>query len=190
MINDSFPLISVKLSSRDPPFMPPWSNTFVTSGRRPPIDTVKQRTWSVKTKSTLSLEWTRWMLSKTKKRCTTRDFKGWWEKVNRITGMKSQGTRVSSVIFPDVVNSYFHSINTNDTSEAPELLSAPPGTRVPTVDEYDVLNLLIHRKRTAPGPDGTPSWFWRDYAPNTSLRWSPELLTVLSDSIPFHLCGN
>ena len=49
----------------------------------------------------------------------------------------------------------------------------PDGTRVPKVDEQSVLNFLIHQKRTAPGPDEFPYWFWRDYAyhlaPITSL---------------------
>ena len=85
--------------------------------------------------------------------------KGWWETVNRITGRRSQGTRVSSVISPDVINSFFQSINTDDTYEAPEPLSISPGTRVPTVEEYDVFKLLIHQKRTAPGPDEIPYWF-------------------------------
>ena len=51
----------------------------------------------------------------------------------------------------------------------------PDGTRVPKVDEQSVLNFLIHQKRTAPGPDEFPYWFWRDYAYHLA-PFSPTLL--------------
>ena len=61
-------------------------------------------------------------------------------------GQEISEIRVSSVIFLDIINSYFQSINTDNTYEAPEFLNIPPGTHVATVDEYDVFNLLIHQK--------------------------------------------
>ena len=37
-------------------------------------------------------------------------------------------------------------------------------TVVSVVEECEVREFLIHLKQTAPGPDGLPNWFWRDYA--------------------------
>ena len=88
-----------------------------------------------------------------------RGSKGWWDTANSITGRKKQGTLVSSVISPDVINTYFQSINTDDEYEAPTSLQIPAGTRLPTVNECDVRNLLSHLKRTASGPDEFPYWF-------------------------------
>jgi len=54
-----------------------------------------------------------------------RGSKGWWDTANRITGRKIQGTLVSSVIPPDVINTYFQTINTDDEYEAPTLQPFP-----------------------------------------------------------------
>ena len=78
-----------------------------------------------------------------------RGSKGWWDTANRITGRKAQGTLVTSVISPDVINTYFQTINTDDAYEAPKRLQIPVGTRLPTVNECDVRNSLTHQKRTA-----------------------------------------
>ena len=68
------------------------------------------------------------------------------------------------MILPDVINTYFQTINTDDEYEAPTRLQIPAGTRLPTVNECDVRNLLSHQKRTASGPDEFPYWLWRDYS--------------------------
>ena len=89
--------------------------------------------------------------------------KGWWDTANRITGRKTQGTLVSSVISPNVINTYFQTINIDDEYEAPTRLQIPAGTHLPTVNECDVRNLLSHQKQTASGPDEFPYWLWRNY---------------------------
>ena len=68
------------------------------------------------------------------------------------------------MISPDVISTYFQTINTDDEYEAPTRLQIPAGTRLPTVNECDVRNLLSHQKRTASGPDEFPYWLWRDYS--------------------------
>ena len=94
----------------------------------------------------------------------SRGSRGWWDTANRITRRKTQGIPVSSVLCPDDINNYFQTNNTDTAYCAPRLSVIPEGCPVPTVDEYSVLNLLVHQKRTACGPDGFPYWFWRDYA--------------------------
>ena len=48
--------------------------------------------------------------------------------------------------------------------KAPVPVELPSGTRILSVDEHLVRNLLLHQKRTAPGPDVFTYWLWRDYA--------------------------
>ena len=109
----------------------------------------------------------------------SRGSKGWWETANRITGRKSQGSLVSSVLSPDVINAYFQSINTDCTYEAPEPLEIPVGTRIPIVDENAVRKLLKQQKRTASGPDEFPYWFWRDY----SHHLAPVITAIFNSSL-------
>ena len=65
---------------------------------------------------------------------------------NRITGRKMQGTLISPVISPVVINTYFQTINTDDAYEAPKCLERSVGTCLPTANECDVRNLLTHKK--------------------------------------------
>ena len=91
--------------------------------------------------------------------------KRWWEVAKKIKGRKAQGTSVSSVLSLNEINSYFQLINTdNNAYKAPVPVEPPSGTRIPSVDEHLVRNLLLPQKRTAPGPDEFPYWLWRDYA--------------------------
>ena len=88
----------------------------------------------------------------------------------------------------------------------PEPVDIPEGTPVPEVDEYSVWRLLVHQKRTAPGPDELPYWLWRDYADylapvitnifNSSLRqqyipllWKLANVTPIPKEIPFNVCN-
>lgn len=77
-----------------------------------------------------------------------------------------QGTLVSSMISPDVINTYFQTINSDDAYEAPTRLQIPEGTHLPTVNKCDVRNLLTYQKRTALGPDEFLYRLWRDYSPH------------------------
>ena len=119
-----------------------------------------------------------------------RGSKGWWDTANRITGRKTQRTLVSSMISPDVINTYFQTINTDDAYEAPTRLQLV-GTRLPTVKECEVRNLLTHQKGTPSGPDEFPYWLWRDY----SHHLAPVITKIFNCSlkhqiVSIHSCGN
>ena len=45
--------------------------------------------------------------------------KKWWSKVNSMTGRKGKTLRVSSIIEPRVINTYFQGINTDPNYSAP-----------------------------------------------------------------------
>ena len=71
---------------------------------------------------------------------------------------------ISSIIDPDVINTYFQSINTDSEYIAPQLQSIPKHTRIPSLSIDMVYNFLWKLKRTTSGPDDIPYWFWKTYA--------------------------
>ena len=120
MYNDCFPLIAVKTSSRDPPYMSPLVKHLC-----------KIRNKNAKTDSDLIRATRRGEINdlicknqinavRNENRKHYRGSKGWWDTVQIITGRKTQGTLISKVINPDNINAYFQSINTDDTCEALE----------------------------------------------------------------------
>ena len=50
---------------------------------------------------------------------------------------------------------------------------------MPKFDEYSVLNVSVHQKCTACGPDGFPYWFWRDYA----FYLAPVITKIFNSSL-------
>jgi hypothetical protein len=86
---------------------------------------------------------------------------------------------VSSVIDPGRMNAFFQKINTDTHYTTSVLLLIPEGTRIPTVDENSVKNIMINLKRTGPGPDGFPYWLWKDFA----SYLAPVLTRILNSSL-------
>lgn len=164
MFNESFPLVRVRVSSRDPPYMSPLVK-HLCKIRNKTAHLGNQAENIIRQEKINALIRMNQVNAVNNERLKhNRGSKGWWDTANRITGRKIQGTLVSSVIPPDVINTYFQTINTDDEYEAPTRLQIPAGTRLPTVNECDVRNLLSHQKRTASGPDEFPYWLWRDYS--------------------------
>ena len=179
MFNDSFPLITVKTSSRDPPYMSPLikhlfkirNKNFRNRNHGDNIALQERINHLIRVNQVNAVN------QENKKH--HKGSKGWWDTANRITGRKTQSAPISMVISPDDINSYFQSINTDDAYVPPEPLQIPEGTHAPTVDEHSVRNLLIHLKRTAPGPDELPYWFWRDYA----YHLAPVITKIFNSSL-------
>ena len=87
--------------------------------------------------------------------------KKWWDTVNKITVREANHTSVN--IDPNVINSIFQTINTDDNYTSPELVPIPNETRIPIVDVSTVERFLEKQKKTT-GPDGLPYWLWKDFA--------------------------
>ena len=68
--------------------------------------------------------------------------KKWWNKVNNMTGRIANILPISSIIDPDVINTYFQSINTDPEYIAPQLQSMPKDTRIPSLSIDMVYNFL------------------------------------------------
>ena len=164
MFHESFPLIRVKVSSRDPPYMSPLVKHLCNIRNRIAHRGGHVENLILQEKINPFIRMNQVNAVNKEREKHSRGSRGWWETANRITGRKSQGTLVSSVLSPDVINAYFQSIDTDCTYEAPEPLEIPVGTRIPIVDENAVRKLLTHQKRTASGPEEFPNWFWRDYS--------------------------
>ena len=88
--------------------------------------------------------------------------KQWWNTVNKITGRKQDDQYISSIIDPELINTHFQEINTDQHFVAPDLLPVPDETRIPTLDVNTVRNFMLHQKCTAVGPDDLPHWLWKN----------------------------
>ena len=97
--------------------------------------------------------------------------RGWWRTVDRMTGRKTKTTNISSTIDPELINTYFHNINSDAYYTTPERVVIPEDTRLPMIEALVVEKFLMKQKRTAAGPDEIPYWVWRDYAPFLAHRW-------------------
>ena len=130
MYNDCFPLIAIKTSSRDPPYMSPLvKHLCKIRNKNAKTDDVMTATRRGEINDLICKNQINAVRNENRKHY--RGFKGWWDTVQIITCRKTQGTLISKVINPDNINAYFQSINTNDACEAPEPLEIPDGTHVP-----------------------------------------------------------
>ena len=158
MFNESFPLVRVRVSSRDPPYMSPLVKHLCKVRNNTAHQGNQAENIMCQEKINALIRMNQVNAVNNEQLKHNRGSKGWWDTANRITGIKTQGTLVSSVISPNVINTYFQTINIDDEYEAPTRLQIPAGTRLPTVNECDVRNLLSHQKQTASGPDEFPYW--------------------------------
>ena len=104
MYNDCFPLITVNLSSRDPPYMSPLVKHLckIRNKNAGTDSDVMRATRQEKINDLIRKNQINAVRNENKKHY--RGSKGWWDMPNRITGRKTQGTLVSKVINPDDIN--------------------------------------------------------------------------------------
>ena len=206
MFNECFPIIKVRISSRDPPYMSPLvkhlckiRNKNSRSHRHSENPVLQERINElIRAKQIRAVKERRSGYHTSSRR--------WWDTVNMITGRQAPNAPVSSTIDPITINLYFQSISTDDQYSKPEVLSIPDGTRIPTIEVHTVWKFLSTLKRTAPGPDELPFWIWRDYAYqlaptitkvfNSSLKkqlvpclWKLTNITPIPKETPFETCN-
>ena len=136
IFDNSFPLIkvSLKMSSRHPPYMSPLVKHLCNLRNKISryCGAVENQMRQEKINSLIRMN----QVQRTAKiRNTLRALMGLWDTANMITGRKTQGIPVSSVLSPEDINVYFQSINSDQRYVTPEPIQIPEGSRVPTADE-------------------------------------------------------
>lgn len=200
--NESFPLLKVKMSTRDPPYISPLVK-YLCRKRNKNIQNSNNPILQERINELIRQNQVNAVQNENKKHIT--GSKGWWSTVNKITGRKQTSCDVSSIIDPDTINHYFQEINTDHSYINPKPLPLLEETHIPTLSVLDVQKSLLQQKRTAPGPDGLPYWIWRNFAHylapvvttvfNLSLRqqivpliWKRANITPIPKELPLTTC--
>ena len=122
MYNDCFPVKTVLMSSRDPPFMSPLvkhllkhRQALLRKGgqkQNPNVTILQERINKLIREN--QLQAVKHDLNKHDK-----GTRSWWSTINSITGRKSICQSISSIIDPASINEYFGEINTDPDYSAP-----------------------------------------------------------------------
>ena len=161
IFNEWFPLIKVKVSTRDPQYMSPLVK-HLSNKRNKQFKIEVNPDIQERINKLIRLNQIRSVNEENRR--YNQGSRKWWGTVNRITERRVKTNNLSLSIDPKLMNHHFLNINTDPHYSTPELLLIPKGTRVPVVDVSMVENFMMKQKSSAPGPDGIPYWIWRDYA--------------------------
>jgi hypothetical protein len=146
LFNECFPLIKVKMSTRDPPYMSPLvkhlckiRNKNITKG----VNSDLQKRIDELIRENL----VRAVNDENIGKILVNPKSGGILHVNKITGRKTKNSNISSVIDPHVINSYFQNVNTDANYISPPAYINSCWTEVPTIDEPTISNsLIIHEQ--------------------------------------------
>ncbi|XP_022809307.1 uncharacterized protein LOC111346277, partial [Stylophora pistillata] len=181
MFNECFPLISVRISSRDPPFISPlvkhllkFRNRLQKRSKPLPVGLEDRINHLIRENQRQAV--------KQDSSMSGRGSRAWWSTVNTITGRDTQPQLISSVIHPDIINKYFCSINSDPEYIAPAPIDIPDDARIPTIPLHVVTHFLSKLKRTACGPDELPYWLFREFAHDLA----PVVTDVFNSSLQQH----
>ena len=165
MFDECFPLISIKMSSRDPPYITPLVKHLCK------IRNKNRDKYNDSHENAILQERINKLIRTNQLnavRCENRKYKkgskAWWDTANRISGRNKQDVQISAIVNAEVINDYFKEINTDPNYITPERLQIPDTVHVPEVEIDLVKHVLSRLKCTSSGPDCLPFWFWRDYA--------------------------
>ena len=187
MFNECFPLISVRISSRDPPFISPlvkhllkFRNRLLRRSKRLPVGLEDRINHLIRENQRHAVMQDSCM--------SGRGSRAWWSTVNTITGRDTEPQLISSVIHPDIINKYFCSISSDPEYIAPAPIDIPNGARIPKIPLQVVTSFLSRLKRTAVARMSSHTGF---------LEISPMILPLLllmcltarCDNIKYHPLG-
>ena len=164
LFNTHFPCKTVRMSSRDPPFMSPLVK-FMLNVRKKNIHqgNVNANGHLQQRINELIRENQVRAVNKEKQE-HRKATKEWWSTVNSITGRKGSSTPISNFFDLKDINKHFTDINTDDNYIPPSPVAITENAPVPSVSVSTVLKFLLKVKRTSSGPDELPFWLWRDFA--------------------------
>ena len=130
MFNECLLLISVRISSRDPPFISPLVKHLLKFRKR-----LQKRSKPLP----IGLEdRINHVIRENQRQAVMRDSymsgsgsRAWWSTVNIIIGRDTQPQSISSVIHPDTINEYFCNINSDPEYIALPIIDIPEDARIP-----------------------------------------------------------
>ena len=109
MFHESFPLIRVKVSSRDPPYMSPLVKHLCKIRNRTAHRGSHVENLILQEKIDTLIRMNQVNAVNNERKKHSRGAKGWWETANRITGRKSQGSLVSSEYYLQMSSTHIFS---------------------------------------------------------------------------------
>ena len=174
-----FPLIKVRTSSRDPPFMSPLVKHLLKQRKRAIQKSDSESHARLQDQINKLIRENQLNAVKQENKNQKTGSKQWWSNVNSITGRNNRSRSVSAAFDPSEINVYFQSINSDPQYAAPEPVEIPDGTRVPSLSINTTLHLLQNLKRTASGPDDLPYWFWKEFA----FELAPTITNIFNTSL-------
>ena len=153
MFSECFPLISVRISSRDPLFISP-SVKYLLKFRNRLQKRSKPLPAGLENRINHLIRENRRQAVKQGYCMSGRGSRAWWSTVNTITGRDTQLQLISSAIHQDTINEYFCSINSDPEYVAPAVIDIPDDARIPEIHLHVVTHFLSKLKRTTCGPTG------------------------------------
>ena len=166
MHDESGPLIKIKVSSRDPPYMTPLIK-YLCRKRNKNIKKGHEHDLQERINNLIRKNQMQSICEDNKKHET--GSKKWWDTVHKITGRKRGSQNVSSILSPSAINQYFKEINTDPAYSIPQRIPIPPGTRIPALEVHTVQRFLAQQKRTQLVQMGFPVGSG-ETSPTSSLR--------------------
>lgn len=183
LLKSIFPVLKVKMSSRDPIYITPlikhllWKRSkLIKCGRYSEANILQPRINTLIHEKRVELV------------RSNKNGKGshmWWKMVDVITGRRPKQLPLNTLFEIEDMNIYFKEINTDLDYQPIPCIIIPEDSEVPKLSEHSVLQQLQKIKRTSPGPDGVPYWFWKEYAPQltTSLCYIFNL-SLITHKVP------
>lgn len=155
MFNECFPLITVSISSRDPPFISPlvklllkFRNRLQKRSKLLPVGLEDRINHLIRENQQQAVK---------QESCMSgRGSRAWWSTVNTITGRDTRPQLINTVIHPDIINEYFCNKNSDPEYRAPALIDIPDDARIYKIPVPVVTRFLSKLKRTACGPYELP----------------------------------
>jgi hypothetical protein len=183
LLNCHYPMRSVSVTSRDPPFVTPHiklmlreKSKLMRGGHKERADALAQRI------GLAIIEYNVGILkdSDPTSSCSVRDM---WDKVRQLTGQRRTDRSLACPnMSADDLNVHYANLSQDPSYREPQRKdSCSPSIEWPT--EYAVFRALEGLEETAPGLDSIPSWFLKLSAPSIAVPLSYIYRLSISQSV-------
>ena len=158
LMNECFPSKSIRMSSRDPPWMSPLVKSLLKKKK------TRSRKGGGRDLTELTEKIGR-LIAENRRALASGKLgsRAWWRKVDRLSMRKDKCSSDPDKDFIIGLNDYFGDICFDRDYSKPVLAEIDVNTPAPQLSTFQVFLALSRIKRTATGPDGIPFWIWRDY---------------------------